>query len=72
MIGNRNNPKFWLKGKDNPASKPKTEEHKEKLRQRNLGIKQKIVTCPHCGKKGGERAIKRWHKNCEIVKLKRV
>lgn len=72
MKGNRNNPKFWLTGKDNPASKPKTKEHKEKLRQRNLGIKQKIVTCPHCGKEGGERAIKRWHKNCEIDKLKRV
>ncbi len=72
MKGNRNNPKFWLTGKDNPASKPKTDEHKEKLRQRNLGVKQKLVTCPHCGKEGGERAIKRWHKNCEIDKLKRV
>ena len=45
---------------------PKTQEHKEKLRQRNLGIRHKIVTCPHCGKTGGERAIKRWHfDNCK-------
>lgn len=40
---------------------PKTQEHREKLRQRNLGIKHNIITCPHCGKSGGERAIKRWH-----------
>ena len=46
---------------------PKSAEHKQKLRESNLGVKQQIVTCPHCGKEGGERAIKRWHgNNCKI------
>lgn len=40
---------------------PKSASHKEKLRESNLGIKHKIISCPHCGKEGGERAIKRWH-----------
>lgn len=45
---------------------PKSDDHKEKLRQRNIGIKHTVATCPHCGKTGGERAIKRWHfDNCK-------
>lgn len=65
MMGNAHNPKLKLKGPEHPSyARPKTAEHKEKLKQRNLGIKHKIVACPHCGKEGGERAIKRWHKNC--------
>jgi len=47
---------------------PKSESHKEKLREINLGIKHNIISCPHCGKEGGERAIKRWHfKNCKNI-----
>jgi len=47
---------------------PKSESHKEKLREANLGIKHKIITCPHCGKEGGERIIKRWHfNNCKNI-----
>ena len=65
MRGNTYNPKLKLKGEGHPAyAKPKTAEHKEKLKRCHLGIKHKIVVCPHCGKEGGERAIKRWHKNC--------
>lgn len=45
---------------------PKSQAHKDKLRERNLGIKHNIVICPHCGKEGGERALKRWHfNNCK-------
>jgi hypothetical protein len=66
MKGNKQNPKLWLTGKDHPASKPKTENHKEKLRLQNLGKRHNIIACLNCGKKGGERAIKRWHKNCSI------
>ena len=41
--------------------KPKTEQHKQHLRQ----IQQQ-VSCPHCGKKGGIRLMKRWHfNNCK-------
>ena len=42
----------------------KSEEHKEKLRKANLGKTHAIATCPHCGKTGGARGIKRWHKKC--------
>jgi len=48
----------------------KSQSHKEKLRESNLGIKHKITSCPHCGKEGGERAIKRWHfDNCKNISL---
>ena len=49
---------------------PKSESHKEKLRQINLGKKHNVISCPHCGKEGGERAIKRWHfDNCKYISL---
>jgi len=49
---------------------PKSESHKEKLRERNLGIKHNIISCPHCGKEGGERIMKRWHfNNCNTITL---
>ena len=70
MIGNNHNPKLKLKGAEHPLfDKPKSDLHKEKLRECNLGIKQKIIACPFCGKEGGERAIKRWHKNCGVRKM---
>ena len=46
---------------------PKSEDHKKKLKEANLGKKHNLITCPMCGKQGGERAIKRWHKNCAGV-----
>lgn len=44
------------------ASKPKSDQHKKKISEslKNAG-KHKTVICPHCKKKGGERAMKRWH-----------
>lgn len=43
----------------------KTAEHIEKIRKslkgKGLGIKQDLISCPHCGKIGGSRAIKRYH-----------
>lgn len=67
MKGNKNNPKLWMTGSDHPAAKSKTSKHKEKLRTANLGKKHNVFTCPQCGKSGGERAIKRWHKTCAGV-----
>lgn len=33
------------------------------------GIKHEILTCPHCGTKGGATSIKRWHfDNCSGVR----
>jgi len=66
MMGNNLNPKIKTKGLLHPASnKPKSDSHKEKIKEALLGIKQAKSMCPHCGKEGGERAIKRWHKNCK-------
>lgn len=45
----------------------KSAEHKEKLRTANLGKQHSLITCPQCGKQGGERAIKRWHRICAGV-----
>jgi len=36
-------------------------EHRQKLSVAALGIKQPLVTCPHCEKIGGARTMKRWH-----------
>jgi hypothetical protein len=54
-----------------------TEESREKLRQHNLGKthlqkgKPQIqITCPHCGKSGGNSVMKRWHmENCKLNTL---
>ena len=56
--------KLGVKLESQPA---KSNEHKEKLRMANLGKAHATATCPHCGKEGGARAIKRWHKNCAGV-----
>lgn len=53
------------------AGKPKSEEHKEKLRQASKAKAstdpKPHVECPHCGKKGGEPSMKRWHfDNCKL------
>jgi hypothetical protein len=37
----------------------------EKIRNAQLGTKQKIIKCPYCNKEGGERALKQFHfDNC--------
>lgn len=67
MLGNNHNPKIKLTGPEHPASASKSDAHKEKLKEANLGKKHNLITCPQCGKQGGERAIKRWHKICAGV-----
>ena len=54
--------------------KPKSIEHKEKLSAskkgktaHNKGIPRLTVSCPHCGKEGGEGIMHRWHfDNCKL------
>ena len=58
------NSKLGTTYKSRPA---KTAEHKEKLRKANLNKSHNLISCPQCGKVGGERAIKRWHKVCAGV-----
>ena len=56
--------KLGSKYKSRPS---KSADHKEKLRIANLGKKHNLITCPQCGKQGGERAIKRYHRICAGV-----
>jgi len=54
------------KGKNKGAVR--SEEHKKKisLAQKGMPKPQKVFTCPHCNKKGGN-AMKRWHfDNCKL------
>jgi group I intron endonuclease len=55
------------KGTKYKSRPPKSADHKEKLREANIGKKHSLIACPQCGKLGGERAIKRWHKVCAGV-----
>lgn len=55
-------PALGVKQKHPPK---KTKEHKDKISHSLSGIEHKKVTCPHCRKVGGARAMKRWHfDNC--------
>jgi hypothetical protein len=46
---------------------PRTDSHSAKISAANTGVPQVIVTCPHCGKEGGARAMKRHHfDNCKL------
>jgi len=45
-----------------------SDETKLKISASLCGTKQKIVTCPHCYKKGGISNMKRWHfENCKLL-----
>lgn len=63
-------------GETNPFyGKTHSEESKRKmaesLKGNGLGVKQKIVECPHCGKSGGSQTMKRWHfDNCKFKNAK--
>ena len=49
-------------GKNHPNyGKTLSEETKQKIGAANKGKPQPLVTCPHCDKTGGARAMKRWH-----------
>jgi hypothetical protein len=55
------------KGKKRKLPPPVSKETKKKISESSKGIKkpQKVYTCPHCGKSGGN-AIKYWHfDNCK-------
>lgn len=49
--------------KDNLTGRKQSYETKEKRRKtlESMDLTQPIVTCPHCGKSGGEYTIPRWH-----------
>lgn len=48
-----------------------SDETKRKMSQARAGRKFSLVECPHCGKIGGEAAMKQWHFNhCKFLKEK--
>jgi len=47
----------------------RSEEDRKKISDGQRGKKHKIIKCPHCGKDGGNRTMKRWHfDNCKTLK----
>ena len=43
-----------------------SDEQKIKISKANKGLKRKLVSCPRCGKQGGDGIMKRWHfDNCK-------
>jgi len=67
FIGEKN-PFFGKKHSINTLEKlkkPKTEEHKNKLKEKWKELKRVVIECPHCKKIGGIN-IKKYHfKNCK-------
>ena len=64
-------PEIVAKMRKSLTGKTKPTSTKEKISE---SVKQSFVkkdaTCPHCGKTGGDRAMKRWHfDNCRINNL---
>lgn len=50
-------------------NKPKSKEHRKSLSLTKLGVKQKILICPHCNKSGGIANMHRYHfENCKYIK----
>jgi hypothetical protein len=50
-------------------NKPKSKEHRKSLALSKLGVKHKIVFCPHCNKSGGISNMHRYHfENCKYIK----
>ena len=71
---NPNNGKAWIGRKHTPEAVekmraanlgiPKSEEHKKNMRNRPQDTMR--LTCPHCGKEGDYKNMKRWHMdNCK-------
>jgi hypothetical protein len=78
MYGKKHSEKFvevrrrkWIE--DNPNKNGLSEEHKRKLSESKKGtpspfkgVPRKRITCPYCGKEGGEGLMHRWHfDNCK-------
>jgi hypothetical protein len=58
------------KSEEAKANMRKSEETKAKMSDTQKGIPKPQVTCPHCGKTGGENVMKRWHfNNCNHGRL---
>ena len=56
-----------VKGGSIGVGDKRSRESKQKMREFHLGKKQKVVTCPHCNKQGGN-AMKMYHfDNCKLI-----
>jgi predicted GIY-YIG superfamily endonuclease len=51
-----------------PSGYVTSEARKRNLSEKITGYVHKKITCPHCGKTGGETSMKRWHfNNCKGI-----
>ena len=56
-----------MKGNKINLGKTHSEETKQKISESSKGKSQQIITCPHCGKEGGNKTMPRWHfDNCKL------
>ncbi len=53
----------------NNMSKVDKDNQRRNQSESNRRVKQRPVTCPHCGKSGGHKTMPRWHfDNCKYKK----
>jgi group I intron endonuclease len=65
MTGKKHSEESKEKMRQAQLGKPKSEEHKKAMRNRPQDTAR--LTCPHCGKEGDYKNMKRWHmNNCKI------
>ncbi len=61
MFGKTHSAETKIKISNTKRGRVQPIEEKVKQREAQLGKKQKIVECPHCGKTGGNATMPRWH-----------
>lgn len=67
MTGKNHSEESKEKMRQAQLGKPKSEEHKKNMRNRPQDTMR--LTCPHCGKEGDYKNMKRWHMdNCKVKK----
>lgn len=58
------------RGKTGLMRKPFAEEHRAKMSAARKGVPKPKIECPHCGKVGGNSAMKRYHfDNCKVTQI---
>ena len=60
----------WKERQSKSQSGPRPQSFKDTMSKAMMGVlkgrKQPLITCPHCGKEGGNTIMKRWHfDNCK-------
>jgi len=76
LTGKPKSPEATAKSAKTRTGMKRTEESKELMRLSHIGVPQgphKQIECPHCGKVGGDRTMRRWHfDRCTVLTGVRV